>query len=98
MNLADIKKLSDLARIDMSNEEMEGIAKNFDSILAYVGQVEEASKLIDKESEVKDSQNYKLHNIMREDVATNNRGEYTDKILEDAPDTLDGFIKVKQIL
>ena len=40
MKLEDIKKLADLARIDMSDEEMEGMAKDFDPILAYVGQVQ----------------------------------------------------------
>jgi len=97
MTLEDIKKLADLARIDMSNEEMEGIAKDFDSILAYVGQVQEVSKE-GTTSSLQDSANYKLHNIMREDIATNKTGEYTEKIMSEAPETENGFIKVKQIL
>jgi len=98
MQLEEIKKLADLARIDMSEEEMKEIAKDFDSILAYVGQVQEVSSRTVLEEESKKSEDYFLHNVMREDVVTNKKGEYTEKILKDAPDTQDGFLKVKQIL
>lgn len=98
MKLEDVKKLADLARIDMSEEEMTIIAKDFDPILAYVGQVQEALKLNENIRDGKQPEDYFLHNIMREDVVTNKRGEYTEKILADAPDTENGFLKVKQIL
>jgi len=98
MKIEDIKKLADLARIDMSEEEMIEVAKSFDSILAYVGQVQEVSKVKNIELESKNSENYFLHNVMRDDVVTNNRGEYKDKIMAEMPDTQDGFLKVKQIL
>jgi len=98
MQLEEIKKLADLARIDMSEEEMKEIAKDFDSILAYVGQVQEVSSRTVLEEESKKSEDYFLHNVMREDIVTNKKGEYTEKILANAPDTQDGFLKVKQIL
>ena len=82
MQLADIKKLADLARIDMSDDEMEGIAKDFDHILAYVGQVQEALKLSEEISKDKKSEDYFLHNVTRDDVVINVRGEYTEKIIE----------------
>jgi len=98
MKLEDVKKLANLSRIDMSDEEMTVIAKDFDPILAYVGQVQEALELSKSVVQDKKSEDYFLHNIMREDVVTNSSGEYTDSILADAPDTENGFIKVKQIL
>jgi len=98
MQLEDIKKLANLARIDMSDEEMTDIAKDFGAILAYVGQVQEVSKLKNIENLHQNPDNYFLQNVMREDVSKNKRGEYTDRILADAPDTQDGFLKVKQIL
>lgn len=98
MQLEDIKKLANLARIDMSEEEMLETAKSFDSILAYVGQVQEVSKIKNMESHVKCAEDYFLHNVMREDEVINKRGEYTDKIIALMPDTQDGFLKVKQIL
>lgn len=98
MILADIKKLADLARIDMSTEEMEEIAKDFDPILAYVSQVQEALKISENTSKDKIPEDYFLHNIMREDVVTNTRGEYSEKIITEMPKTEDGYLKVKQIL
>ena len=92
MQLADIRKLAEMARIDMSEEELSEIARDFDSILAYVGQVKEVSELSLPKKE------YTLENVMRDDVVTNQAGEYTDKILAGMPDTQDGFLKVKQIL
>jgi len=91
MQLEDIKKLANMARVDMSEEELIKMANEFDPILAYVGQVGEV-----KQSEAKPD--YLLQNIMREDIVTNPAGEYTDKIIEQMPDSQDGFLKVKQIL
>ncbi len=92
MQLEDIKKLAILARLDMPESEMIEMANDFDPILAYVGQVQEVSESSDIKEE------YQLINVMREDVATNKTGEYTDKLLEQMPDSQDGFLKVKQIL
>lgn len=98
MQLEDIKKLADLARIDMDEKEMKEIAKDFDAILAYVSQVQEVSSRQGLAEGEKSSEDYFLQNVMREDVVTNAGGEYTDKILKQAPDTENGFLKVKQIL
>ena len=97
MQLADIKKLANLARIDMSEEEMQEIGESFDSILAYVGQVQELSNSNSQEL-IGKPEDYFLHNVMREDVATNIAGQYTEKIMAEVPKTQDGFVKVKQIL
>ena len=91
MKLEDIKKLAEMARVDMSDEELTKMANEFDPILAYVGQVGEV-KQTDMDPE------YLLQNVMREDVVTNPKGKYTDKIVEQMPDSQDGFLKVKQIL
>ncbi len=91
MQLDDIKKLATMARLDMSEEELENMANEFDPILAYVGQVQEV-----KQSDT--TPVYVLENVMREDVVTNKSGECSDKIIEQMPDSQDGFLKVKQIL
>jgi len=96
MNLEDIKKLAELARIEMTEEEMTEIAKSFGSILEYVGRVQEVNKMT--EGGVKSKEDYFLHNIMREDTATNESGFYRDKILEEMPESENGYLKVKQIL
>jgi len=93
MQLEDIKKLAEMARVDMSDTEMSEMAHDFDGILAYVGQVEEAAKMV-SENDV----NFSLNNVAREDVQTNRGGEYTSKIIEQFPDQNNGYLKVKQIL
>ena len=92
MQLEDIKNLAEMARLDMTEEELKNMANEFDPILAYVGQVKEVSELSDETPE------YILTNVMRDDISTNKTGEHTDKILEEMPDKKDGFLKVKQIL
>ena len=91
MQLEDVKKLATLARIDMSEEEMTEIAHDFDSILAYVGQVQEVAGKITAEPI------HTLTNVMRSDTVTNTPGEYTEKITALMPDT-DGYLKVKKVL
>ena len=80
-----------MARVDMSDEELTKMANEFDPILAYVGQVGEVAQTDAKPE-------YLLQNVMREDIVTNPAGTYTDKIVEQMPDSQDGFLKVKQIL
>jgi aspartyl-tRNA(Asn)/glutamyl-tRNA(Gln) amidotransferase subunit C len=98
MILEDIKKLAELSRIDMTEDEMKGLIKDFDSILAYVGQVQEVSKLGKKEALHENPDNYFLQNVMREDVATNESAKFKDDILSNSPEIQDGYFKVKQIL
>ncbi len=100
MKLEDVKKLANLARIDMDEREMEEVAKDFDSILAYVGQVQEISDSSARQdlAENNKPEDYFSLNVMREDIVKNNRGENTEKIMKEMPDTKDGYLKVKQIL
>ena len=92
MKLEDIKKLALLARIDMPESEMIEMANDFDPILSYVSKVQKLSD----ESDI--PEDYILTNIMRDDIATHKNGEYTKKIIDQMPDSENGFLKVKQIL
>ena len=87
----DIKNLASLARIEISEEEAERLTPEIDSILGYVGQIKNVVGNIKKEVP-------KLHNVMREDVSTNISRQYTDDILNNAPDREGDYIKVKKIL
>jgi aspartyl-tRNA(Asn)/glutamyl-tRNA(Gln) amidotransferase subunit C len=92
MELEDIKKLAQMARLDMPEEEMIEMAHDFDPILKYVSHVQEVTESQDSEP------TYMVSNVMREDIVTNTPGFYTEKITEQMPDTEGGFLKVKQIL
>ena len=87
----DIKNLASLARIEISEEEAEKLTPEIDSILGYVGQIKDVVGNIKKDVP-------KLHNVMREDVSTNISRQYTDDILNNAPDREGDYIKVKKIL
>jgi aspartyl/glutamyl-tRNA(Asn/Gln) amidotransferase C subunit len=75
----------------MNDQELAELAKDFDPILAYVGQIQEVKIEPTSGSSL-------VKNVFREDVVKNAPNQYTDKILEQMPDSLDGYLKVKQIL
>ncbi len=87
----EIKHLADLARMDLSPEEIEGLASQIDSILGYVGQIKNATG---ETVQTLPS----LRNIMREDVVTNEAREYTEAVLANAPSREGDYLKVKKIL
>ena len=89
MEIKDVENLAELARIDLTLPEKEGLLKDFDSILAYVGQIEKLSVDVTPE--------YRLKNIWRED-AEELRDFSKELIIKQFPDSQDGFLKVKKIL
>ena len=91
VNKDEINGLANLARIEISDSEMEGLTKELDSILEYVGQIKNAS--VDDEQVVP-----VLKNVMREDVPTNKDNEYTEDILSNAPSREKRYLGVKKIL
>ncbi len=95
MDIETIKKLAVMARVDMDEKEMKEIGDSFGPILDYVGQIKEVA--------LSASQNHQEigdvpFNIMREDIVTNKDGEYTESILSQAPNTENGYLKVKLII
>ncbi len=87
----DIKNLAALSRIELSDEEMEKMTGEIDSILGYVGQIKDLA--LEGEREVPP-----LRNVMREDQITNEPSEYTEKLLQNAPAREKDYLKVKKIL
>jgi aspartyl-tRNA(Asn)/glutamyl-tRNA(Gln) amidotransferase subunit C len=91
-----IDRILQLARIQTSKEEKQNLEKDFSSILDFVKKLETA--------DVKDvkpmAYPVELYNVMREDKEkrTNNDQQKTKKIIDAAPETKDGYIKVKQVL
>ena len=87
----DIQKLAQLARIDISVDEVESLTTEIDAILGYVGQIQNISA-----TEVKETPT--LRNVMREDIVAHTSGEYTEDILANAPSREGDYVKVKKIL
>lgn len=90
MNIQDVEKLAELARIELSLEEKQSLLADFDSILAYVDTIKGAE--IEK-GDIKTG----LHNVWREDQAEP-REFSLDSIVRQFPDKQDGFLKVKKIM
>lgn len=99
----ELKKLSKLARIEISEEELGGLGKDINSILTYIGQVSQISA--DKKPHLPaqagigaDKKNIILKNVMREDENPHEGGEFSDDLLNQAPDRENEYVKVKKIL
>jgi aspartyl-tRNA(Asn)/glutamyl-tRNA(Gln) amidotransferase subunit C len=91
MKKEDIDKLAKLSRLSLTDDEKEKLASEFDSILGYVSEIEKVSvggRVLEAGA---------LRNVMREDGEPHESGLYTKAILDDAPDTEDGYLKVKQV-
>lgn len=87
----DLKNLSELARISIKEGEEEKMFKDISAILGYVSEINEAVTDLEKDKEIH-------YNITKEDNITCEAGSKTEAILNNAPDTEDGYVKVAQVL
>ena len=88
----DVQKLAKMARIALSDAEVEKFQKNLGTVLEYVDEL----KQVNTEGLEEVNQVTGLVNVQREDkvVLENNREE----IFSQAPEIKDGYFKVKAIL
>lgn len=87
----DLANLSALARISVTLEEEEKMLHDMQAILGYVSEINEVSGDVER---VKGNH----YNIIREDVITHEPASNTKALLEEAPETEDGYVKVAQVL
>lgn len=89
----EVKKLAALARIRVSDAELEAFTKEFDAILAYVGQLEKLDLSSQSRAEIP-----ALRNVMREDGEPHGSGIYTEKLVEQFPAREGDALSVKKII
>ena len=89
----DVQKLAALARIKVEDAELEKFTKEFDAILAYVGQLEKLEIPQDLKSEKP-----ALRNVMRDDGKPHAQGAYTEKIASQFSAREGDALSVKQII
>ena len=89
----EVKKLASLARIRVSEEELPTFTKEFDAILAYVGQLDS----LDLPKDLKNSEPV-LRNVFRADGEPTPPGTNTAKIVEAFPEKEGNYLAVKQII
>jgi len=88
----DVKRLASLARISVPEEDLARFASEFDSILAYVGKLDELS-LPEGERRVP-----LLRNVFREDGEPNVPGTWTKALTDQFPERDGDSLSVKQII
>ena len=89
----EVKKLAALARIRVKDAELEKFTKEFDAILAYIGQLEK----LDLPKDLK-KDNSLVRNVMREDGLPHAPNTYTEKLTEQFPAREGNALLVKQII
>jgi len=85
--------MAELSLIAVEDSRLDKLTGEIDSILDYVSEVD---KLASEEKQEK--QKPELYNVMREDEVTNKTGEYTKRLLDEAPNTDGEYLSVKKIL
>lgn len=98
IEIKDIEKLAELARLDIPQDEKESLSKDVDSILAYISKISEAQALSADTSIVRTSDAEMVYNVLRDDANVHEPGIHTERLLAEAPQTQDGYVKVKKIL
>lgn len=94
MDEAQIRHLAQLARIELTAEEITAFQKDIAEILSYVDTLEE----IVAEEESTAPAVGRVANVMREDEVTTPAGTYDDTLLAAMPETDNRYLRVKQIL
>jgi len=87
----DVKKLAELARIDVPEERLAKFAAEFDQILSYVGQLNDLS--VSKGDPL-----LPYENVMRPDENPTPPGTWTAKLTEQFPEKEGDYLVVKQII
>lgn len=90
MEIKDVEKLAELARLELADDEKSTLLKDLDGVISYVKTIEEA-QIDDIELEL---DNY---NVWREDE-NKDQDFSVDLIIGQFPEEHDGFLKVKKIL
>ncbi len=87
-----IEKLAALSRVALTGAEVEKMSTDIESILGYVSEIQKVSG--DEPVPTVGA----LRNVMREDVVTHTRGQYTEALVAAMPKSENGYLKVKKIL
>lgn len=90
----DVKKLANLARLDLTDAEVEKMRGEIESILSYVATIQK----VPMPEGVAASPHLDVQNVMREDSEPHASGMHTKDIVEQFPDREGDYLKVKKIL
>ena len=89
----DVQKLAALARLTISDTELEKFSKEFDGILSYIAQINELQI-----PEGVAGAAPALRNVFRADAQPHEPGTYTKTLTEQFPEREGNYLKVKKII
>jgi aspartyl-tRNA(Asn)/glutamyl-tRNA(Gln) amidotransferase subunit C len=90
----EVKKLAELSLLAVDEKELDTLTGEIDSILGYISEVDSFTT----EGKGEENEKPQLYNVFRDDVVLNKEGEYTERILEEAPLRDGDYLCVKKIL
>lgn len=92
----EVKHIAKLARLSLTEKETKKFQKELSSILDYVEELKE----VDISDTVATSHPFEIGNVTRRDreLISENKSLATKKIIDLAPETKEGYFKVKSIL
>jgi aspartyl-tRNA(Asn)/glutamyl-tRNA(Gln) amidotransferase subunit C len=94
MERKDIEHLARLARIRLTEKEMNNLPEELSSIISYVSTVSD----ITADETVESPQVGVRFNIFRQDEVTNQPNEFTKDIIAEMPSSNGRYLSVKKIL
>ncbi len=92
INIEDVRQLASLARLSITEEQLQAYQKDFEGILDYIETINQA-KVTENELP-----QHVLTNIVRDDEEYYQPGEFTHSLLAQAPQSRDGYFEVPKIL
>lgn len=89
---ADIKALTRLARLDVSDQDMKELEEQIPAILSFAARIQEVAATVEADK------NPVHKNVMREDTNPHEPGAYTETLISAAPEHEKNFVSVAQVL
>jgi aspartyl/glutamyl-tRNA(Asn/Gln) amidotransferase C subunit len=89
----EVKHIAKLARLELSEKEVEKMQKDLSSILDYFDVLKKAPKVVKPVKVTK-----VMENELRRDVVVPRPASLANNLVQQAPQKKEGYIKVKQIL
>jgi len=93
-NKDQVKHISDLARLELSEEELEEMSGQLSDVLGYIEKLRE----VDTTDIEPTAQVTGLENVVREDEVEEWDKQEVNSALDQAPDSEDGEVKVRRVL
>ncbi|MBI5456842.1 aspartyl/glutamyl-tRNA amidotransferase subunit C [Candidatus Kaiserbacteria bacterium] len=87
----DVRALANLARLEVSDEELARLEKEIPAILGFVETIQAVSGAAGEVAP-------EVRNVMREDVNPHESGIHTEELLSAAPSRKGDLVAVKQVL